>query len=44
MAFHAYARAIKVMFRIGASIELKRLGYKFEQVNLPNVGDGIATC
>jgi hypothetical protein len=44
MAFHAYARAIKVMFRIGASIELKRLGYKFEQVNLPNVGDGMATC
>lgn len=43
MAFHAYARAIKVMYRIGAAIELKRLGYKFEQVNLPNFG-GTATC
>ena len=41
MAFHAYARAIKVMFRIGAAIELKRLGYKFEQVNLPNLGSGV---
>ena len=44
MAFHAYARAIKVMYRIGAAIELKRLGYKFEQVNLPNMGGGIAEC
>ena len=44
MAFHAYARAIKVMYRIGAAIELKRLGYKFEQVNLPNLGSGMAQC
>ncbi len=35
MAFHAYARVVKVVYRIGAAIELKRLGYKFEQVNLP---------
>ena len=27
MAFHVFARAIKVMYRIGAAIELKRLGY-----------------
>ena len=44
MAFHVYARAIKVMYKIGAAIELKRLGYKFEQVNLPNVSGGMATC
>lgn len=43
MAFHVYARAIKVMYRLGAAIELKRLGYKFEQVNLPKMG-GIAEC
>ena len=44
MAFHVYARVVKVMFRIGAAIELKRLGYKFEQVNIPNMGSGMATC
>lgn len=32
MAFHVFARAARVMFRIGVSIELKRLGYKFEKV------------
>ena len=44
MAFHVYARVVKVMFRIGAAIELKRLGYKFEQVNRPNLGRGVAEC
>ncbi len=44
MAFHVYARVVKVMFRIGAAMELKRLGYKFEQVNLPNFGGGMAQC
>ena len=44
MAFHTYARAIKVMFRIGAAIELKRLGYKFEQVNMPNLGSETGKC
>ncbi len=44
MAFHAFARAIKVMYRVGAAIELKRLGYKFEQVNMPNLGSGVAEC
>lgn len=34
MAFHVFARACRAMFRIGAAIELKRLGYKFEAVNL----------
>lgn len=33
MAFHVFARACRVMYRIGAAIELKRLGYKFEKVN-----------
>lgn len=32
MAFHVFARACKVMFRIGAALELKRLGYKFEKL------------
>lgn len=39
MAFHIYARVVKVVYRIGAAIELKRLGYKFEQVNLPGIGE-----
>ena len=34
MAFYIFARACKVMFRIGAAIELKRLGYKFDKVDL----------
>ena len=36
MAFHVFARACRVMFRIGAAIELKRLGYKFEKMDLPS--------
>lgn len=32
--FHVIARACKVMFRIGAAIQLKRLGYKFEKISL----------
>ena len=32
-AFYVFAKACKVMFRIGAAIELKRLGYKFEKMN-----------
>ena len=44
MAFHVYARVVKVMFKIGAAIELKRLGYKFEQVNIPTMPGGMATC
>ena len=36
MAFHVYARAVKVMFKIGAAIQLKSLGYKFEKVQLPS--------
>ena len=32
MAFHVFARACKIMFKLGAAIELKRLGYKFEKL------------
>lgn len=34
MAFHVFARAIKVMYRMGAALQLKRLGYKFEKMSL----------
>ena len=44
MAFYVYSRVVKVLFRIGAAIELKRLGYKFEQVNLPSISGGVAEC
>lgn len=33
-AFYIFARATRVLFRIGAAMELHRLGYKFEKVNL----------
>lgn len=33
-AFYIFARTARVLFRIGAAIELKRLGYKFEKVNM----------
>ena len=31
-AFHVYARAIKVMYRLGAAMQLRRMGYKFERM------------
>ncbi|MBE6212684.1 MAG: hypothetical protein E7129_06060 [Rikenellaceae bacterium] len=33
-AFYIFARTTRVLFRIGAAMELHRLGYKFEKVNL----------
>lgn len=36
MAFHVFSRACRVMFRIGAAIQLKRMGYNFEKVSLGN--------
>lgn len=33
-AFYIFARTTRVLFRIGAAVELKRLGYKFEKVAL----------
>ena len=37
-AFHIFARTVKVMFRIGAALQLKRLGYKFQKVDLSRAG------
>jgi hypothetical protein len=33
-AFYIFARTARVLFRIGAAMELHRLGYKFEKVNM----------
>lgn len=35
MAYYTFARTVKVMYRIGAAIELKSLGYKYEKMELP---------
>lgn len=32
MAYHAFIKACKAMFKTGAAIELKRLGYKMEKI------------
>lgn len=32
LAFHVYARSIKILYHLGAAIELKALGYKFEKI------------
>lgn len=34
MAFHVFARTARAMFRIGAAIQLKKDGYRFQKVNL----------
>lgn len=39
-AFHIFARTVKVMFRVGAALQLKRLGYKFHKVDLNQVRKG----
>lgn len=39
MAFHVFARAAKAMFRIGAALQLYRMGYKFEKVKLSDLND-----
>lgn len=33
-AFYIFARTARALFKIGAALELKRLGYKFEKMNL----------
>lgn len=33
-AFYIFARTAKVLYRIGAALELRRLGYRFEKVNM----------
>ena len=37
-AFHIFARTVKVMYRIGAAIQLRRLGYKLHKVALDRNG------
>lgn len=37
LAFHVFARAVRAMFKIGEAMELKRLGYRFQKVQLNTV-------
>lgn len=37
-AFHIFARTVRVMYKIGAALQLKRLGYKFHKVELNQAG------
>ena len=37
-AFHIFARTVRVMYKIGSALELKRLGYKFHKVDLTKKG------
>ena len=37
-AFHIFARTVKVLYRIGAALQLRRLGYKFHKVDLSRSG------
>lgn len=36
-AFHIFARTVRVMYKTGAALQLKRLGYKFHKVDLNQV-------
>ena len=38
-AFHIFARTVKVLYRTGAAIQLRRLGYKLYKVDLTRKGD-----
>lgn len=33
MAYHVFIHSLRALYRIGISVELKRLGYKYEKVN-----------
>ena len=37
-AFHIFARTVRVMYKIGAALQLKKLGYKFHKVDLNQAG------
>ena len=37
-AFHIFARTVRVMYKIGSALELKRLGYKFHKVDMTRKG------
>ena len=32
MAFYAYARCVKVLYKLGAAVQLRAMGYKFEKL------------
>lgn len=34
LAFHVFARSIRVLYKLGAAIQLHRLGYKFQKLNM----------
>ena len=34
MAFHTYVRTLHVMYRLGIALQLHRLGYKFEKMDM----------
>lgn len=34
IAYYSFARSVKVMYKIGAAVELKKLGYNYEKVNM----------
>ena len=34
MAFHTYVRTLHVMYRLGIALQLHRLGYKFEKIDM----------
>lgn len=36
-AFHIFARTVKVMYKIGAAIQLRRLGYKLHKVDMNSI-------
>lgn len=37
-AFHIFARTVRVLFKIGAALQLRRCGYKFHKVDLSRSG------
>jgi hypothetical protein len=39
MAFHLFARVVKVFFELGVSLELHHRGYKYVKVNLNVEGE-----
>ena len=39
MAFHLFARVVKVFFRLGVSLELRHQGYKYVKVNVNMQGE-----
>lgn len=40
-AYYIYARAVQVVYRIGASIQLHSLGYRYQKVEFPGMGGNL---